>query len=736
METPRAPFFADGGTNSYTISTIAVSSNTATLTTSAAHGFTSGFQVVVAGVDATFNGTYTITGATANTFTYAKTAANVASASSTGGTATSATGDGNLVIATGGNGDKGKIIFGSGGFDSGVTQMEIDATTGVDINIETSSTSSTTGALHVAGGVGIGENLHVAGDLHAESSVNFSAASEIVFGIDSPTFHASLTNPTLTLSADVNDYTQVAFKNFNDGTDASTDFIAYADNGTDAAGYIDMGITSSGFSDPSFTITGDNDGYIFMVAPTGATGNGDLVLATGDTGARNAIVFAAGGLATDTTQMTIIPDVAVHIEIDTPSTNASTGALTVVGGVGVTGDMNVQGNVAIQGTITFGGGGTTVSAANLSVTDPFVFVGSGNQADIIDLGFIAEHTVPVSAIVKTVTTKALTNNVATLTTGTNHTYRIGDVVVVSSVDATFNGTYSIIDVPTVTTFTYAKTASNVASTAVSPAGAASVSARRVYAGIARDASDGIIKAFDNAVTKPATTVNFSEAGLTYSDLRIKDLDAGAIVGSGNLTIATNKLVVTASTGAVTIANTLGVSGILTANAAIEAVAAINAQSTLTVAGTTTLNGGVSVVGNMDVTGRFTAQEIREYVLDRTVGAVTSNVATLDYSLGNIYYITTAPSANFAINLTNVPTDNGFSMSITVVVTQGATGYIPNSFQVGGVAVTGGLNSNGIKWTGGSLPTATSSAGKLDVFSFTLIRRGSAWEVLGSAVLNF
>jgi hypothetical protein len=717
------------------VSNKALTNNVATLTTSAAHGFTSGFQVLVAGVDATFNGTYTITGTTSNTFTYAKTNANVASAVSSGGTATSATGDGNLVIATGENGDKGKIIFGAGGFDSGVTQMEIDPGIGMHVTINTASTSSTTGALIVDGGVGIGEALHVFGDLHAESSVDFTNAEKIIFGIDSSTFHDSLTNPTLTITADNPDYTQVAFQNQNAGNAASTDFIAYADNGNDEAGYVDIGITSSTFDDPTFTITGPNDGYIFMVAPDGTTGNGDLVIATGDTGERNAIVFAAGGLASDTTQMTIVPDVAVHIEIPTPSINPTTGALTVVGGVGVTGDMNVQGNVAIQGTITFGGGGTTVSAANLSVTDPFVFVGASNQSDIIDLGFIAEHTVPVS-IVNTVTNKALTNNVATLTTGTNHTYSVGDVVVVSGVDATFNGTYSIVAIPTTTTFTYAKTAANVASTAVSPVGATGVSARRVFAGMTRDASDGVIKAFDNAVTKPATTVNFSEAGLTYSDLKIKNLDAAAIVGTGNLTIATDKLTVTASTGAVSIANTLGVTGVLTATGGIEAPGAINAQSTLTVAGTTTLNGGINVVGNMDVTGRFTAQEIREYVLDRTVGAVSSNVATLDYSLGNIYYINTAPSANFAIDLINVPTDNGFSLSITVVVTQGATGYIPNSFRVGGVALTSGLNSNGIKWTGASLPTPTSSAGKLDVFSFTLIRRGSAWEVLGSAVLNF
>jgi len=43
-------------------------------------------------------------------------------------------------------------------------------------------------------------------------------------------------------------------------------------------------------------------------------------------------------------------------------------------------------------------------------------------------------------------------------------------IVITGVDATFNGTYTITAVPTTTTFTYAKTASNVASTPVSPAG--------------------------------------------------------------------------------------------------------------------------------------------------------------------------------------------------------------------------------------------------------------------------
>jgi len=74
------------------------------------------------------------------------------------------------------------------------------------------------------------------------------------------------------------------------------------------------------------------------------------------------------------------------------------------------------------------------------------------------------------AITVSITNKALTTNVATLTTATPHGLTVGMTIVIDGVDATFNGTYRITTVPTTTTFTYAKVASNVSSTAVSPAG--------------------------------------------------------------------------------------------------------------------------------------------------------------------------------------------------------------------------------------------------------------------------
>lgn len=66
-----------------------------------------------------------------------------------------------------------------------------------------------------------------------------------------------------------------------------------------------------------------------------------------------------------------------------------------------------------------------------------------------------------------VTNKALTTNVATLTTSIAHDFNAGNTVTVSGVDATFNGTYTVVATPTTTTFTYAKTASNVTSVAAS-----------------------------------------------------------------------------------------------------------------------------------------------------------------------------------------------------------------------------------------------------------------------------
>lgn len=70
-----------------------------------------------------------------------------------------------------------------------------------------------------------------------------------------------------------------------------------------------------------------------------------------------------------------------------------------------------------------------------------------------------------SVTAQIVTNKALTSNVATLTTSADHGYVVGQTVVIDINDTAFDGTFVIASVPTSTTFTYAKTNANVTSAA-------------------------------------------------------------------------------------------------------------------------------------------------------------------------------------------------------------------------------------------------------------------------------
>jgi hypothetical protein len=74
-------------------------------------------------------------------------------------------------------------------------------------------------------------------------------------------------------------------------------------------------------------------------------------------------------------------------------------------------------------------------------------------------------TLTVTNVSRTVSNKALTSNVATLTTTVAHGFKVGQWVTVTGVDATFNGTYAIASTPSGTTFTYALVAANVTSAA-------------------------------------------------------------------------------------------------------------------------------------------------------------------------------------------------------------------------------------------------------------------------------
>jgi hypothetical protein len=594
----------------------------------------------------------------------------------------------------------------------------------------------------------VAKALQALGTVVAPDGVNnITVLDNIYLGTLAESFAstATLTNPTLVVTTTATDYAQIAFSNRSSNANASTDLILYTNNGTDASGYIDMGITSSNFADPDFTITGKGDGYIFMVgAEAGSEDRGNLVFATGDTGTQNKIIFAAGGLSSDDTQMEITPGVNIHIEIDTPSTSPTTGALTVVGGVGIQGDVN------IDGTITFGGAGTTVETSNLAVSDPLIFTGNVNQGDALDLGFVGEYATTVTTITKTVSNKALASNVATITTSETHGFAVGDIAVITDVDSTFNGTHYVTGVPTTTTFTFAKENANVTSAVAT--GSVSVSLQRRFAAVSRDASDGVIKFVKDITTKPTSTINFSEAGSSFSAVQVGALTAtSATIGDVSNTelqyvngvtsaiqtqIDSKLATATASSTYAPLASPSLTGTPLAPTAAVD-TNTTQIASTAYVVGQGYLKSTTAASTYANLTGaQMTRPNFTSPTETVTVSATAATgTVNVDLSTSAVKYYTANATADWTFNFRgdgsntlNSLLSNGQSATVVFLVTNGSTAYKPTVFQVDGSAVTP-------KWQGGNAP-ATGNVNSIDSYSFTIIKTASATYTVFGAQTKF
>ena len=526
------------------------------------------------------------------------------------------------------------------------------------------------------------------------------------------------------------------------------------------------------------------------------TGDGNLVLATGDTGRSNKIIFAAGGLVSGTTQMEITPDENIHIEIATPSTSPTTGALTVVGGVGVSGDQYILGDVNINGSLTVSGGAfqteTLVSSTQLFTT------GSGATENTSDRGYITEYKKAASAVVfdigtvlrtggvgtitrkgYTTLTKAVASNVGTVQVQeASHSIVVGDVVVLANLGAPHDGTKTVTAV-TATTFSYVAVGSDTASTAdtdgtvtvnipssivngdrltvagcsvaafdgnrdfviavsgnsvtftmtgttaltTATTGTATVNTKTKYTGFVRNATDqGWYLVDDVSPTvsgslriAPSSDIDFTDANITYPALNVGGLAfQGTPTISGNPTFSGNPTL----SGNVTLSGSANViSGTFTGNGTFS--------GNPTFSGTPVFSGNPSFTGTPIFSGGVRIQEMVEDVVDISQ---TSNVLTADYSLGNIFFVTNSLVATTTLNVTNAPTTDGRIFTINVFVTQTATGYAPTTLQIAGTGTS-------IKWIGGVVPTPTSTAGKIDIFSYTFLRRSATWTVFGSATLN-
>jgi len=296
------------------------------------------------------------------------------------------------------DGNAGNILYGNGSFSgSGNLRANTLSITGVaNISNTTQSVNPGSGALKVAGGVGVQGNIHGGNEIH--SSGNMFVGGQSLF-VGPSADAAGLTEPTLVIFHSGDQYIQAAIK--NSLSTGSADWIAYGDNSTDSQGWADMGFTSSEFGDANYTITGPGDGYFFVESFAGSYG-GNLVLSTGSLGVVNDIVFSTGGFlannefariedANNTFRFTKAGS-SITFSDNTVQNTAWTGTVAAanVTGLGNISTVNFDGNSSnvLYGNGVFDAVGSpfnqdlnttdNVTFANITSTDAIRFTNSGN----------------------------------------------------------------------------------------------------------------------------------------------------------------------------------------------------------------------------------------------------------------------------------------------------------------------------------------------------------------------
>ena len=125
------------------------------------------------------------------------------------------------------------------------------------------------------------------------------------------------------------------------------------------------------------------------------------------------------------------------------------------------------------------------------------------------------------------------------------------------------------------------------------------------------------------------------------------------------------------------------------------------------------------------------------ILEVATVSATAATGTINYDVTtqSVLYYTTNASGNFTVNFRgssgttlNTIMATGESLSVTFLVTNGATAYYNSAVQVDGSSVTP-------KWQGGTAPTS-GNASSIDSYTYVVIKTGSATFTVLASVTKF
>jgi len=227
-------------------------------------------------------------------------------------------------------------------------------------------------------------------------------------------------------------------------------------------------------------------------------------------------------------------------------------------------------------------------------------------------------------------------------------------------------------------------------------------------------SGNLVVGTDTATTNTATQT------LTNKTLTSPTINGGTVTGITDLTVADG------GTGASTLTGVLkgnGTSAITAATAGTDYVAPATA---------TTFTALQTFAGTSSNADLKTSNILEAITISATAATGTINY---DVTTQSVLYYTTNASANWTVNFRgssgttlNTIMATGESLSVTFLVTQGATAYYNLALQIDGSSVTP-------KYQGGTAPTS-GNASSIDSYTYVIIKTGSAAFTVLAAQTKF